>query len=872
MNKNTVILTHAGADLDAISSMYAAGKLYPGSFLIDPGSMDEEARKMSEIFGDMLRLVKVKEIPRKIRTEIKRVIIVDTKIPQRVGEGREFLKKKDVEIIVFDHHPSSPGDIKNAKIVSRNVGANTTILVNLLKKKKIILSPMEATLLALGIYEDTGSFMFPSVSCEDFEAISFLSSFGINMKIIRSFVSPFLNRTQLTLLKNLLSGITEKEINGVKVAFARAETKKYVQGISVVTHRLREMVNSDLMFVIVKNKEGVFIIGRSNSPVYNVKEILLPFGGGGHITAATAILKEGDPNKIQNLLEKRISEINFGKLTAADIMSSPVKTIDAKTGIKEAYKIMVQFGYSGLPVNEKGRITGIISKRDIEKIMLAEKRNRPVKQYLTPKIVKVKPETTLEKIEEIMAENDVGRVLVAKKGKVIGIISRSDLIKALYMERKMFSGKGFEMKSASPFPAEVKMLMKSRLPEKVYYLLELFGKLSAKNNQQIYLVGGSVRDLFLGIRSLDFDFVLSKDATEFGNMLSDALKTKVIIHKDFGTIHFSYEGYEFDFVTARREWYNKNSILPNVENATLKEDLSRRDFTVNAMAISIMPYDFGRLIDLFNGLKDLSEKTIRVLYPLSFLEDPSRLLRAIKYEAKLGFKLSEDTEYLFKKAVELGALMNTKSQRITQELFELLSETYSKKAINLMEKRGVLKEFFGIKRLSKIKKEALEEEETIVSKYGLSRLKINLFILLYGKKKEEIEKILSGFSVKKKTIKEITNGLRIIRQIRRQKKIKEENVLELIKMPKEITASVLLFLKDEKHKEELTEYLKNPNKLKPEITGKDLKALGLKEGKQFGEILKELIILKLKGKIKTKKDELDYVLQNKERFEWKTKN
>ncbi len=872
MNKYTVILTHAGADLDAISSMYAAGKLYPGCFLINPGSMDEEARRMSEIFGDVLKLVKPREIPKKVKSQIKRVIIVDTKIPSRVGDGKEFLKKEGVEIIVFDHHPPSPGDIKNAKVVSQNVGANTTILVNLLKKKKVILSSVEATLLALGIYEDTGSFMFPSVTHEDFEAISFLSSFGINMRIIRSFVSPFLNNQQLSLLKKLLSGIKEKTINGVKVAFAKAETKRYIQGMSVVTHRLREMVDSDLIFVMIKNKEGLFIVGRSNSPIYNVKEILSPFGGGGHITAATAILKDGNLDDIEKLIEKSIYKMHFGKLVAKDIMSSPVKTIPAGTGIKEAYKIMVQLGYSGLPVVENGKIIGIISKRDIEKIMLIEKRNRPVKQYLTPKLVKVKPETTLEKIEELMAENDVGRVLVQEKGKIIGIISRSDLIKALYMERKMFTGNQSEVKYPVPSIDEIKTLMKNRLPKKVYNLITLFGSLAEKMGQRIYLVGGSVRDLFLDVQSLDFDFVLDKNAKEFGKLLSKKLKTKVIIHEDFGTIHFLYEGYEFDFVTARREWYNKNSILPVVENATLKEDLSRRDFTINAMAISITPNDFGRLIDLFNGLKDINRKTIRVLHPLSFLEDPSRLLRAIKYEAKLNFKLSDDTEHLFKKAVELGALTNNRSQRIIKELTELLTENYAKRAIELMDKRRVLREFFGIKRLSKIKKEAIERAEKYISKFGVSRLKVYITILLYGKNENEISKILTRFSIKKKTIREIITGLKFLNRIKKQRKMKDEDVVELLKISKDIVVAIFLLASNKQYGKDILKYLSKQNKLKPEITGKELKALGLKEGKQFGEILKEIIILKSKGKIKTKDDEINYIMKNKERFEWKEKN
>ncbi len=861
MGKNTVILTHAGADLDALSSMYAAGKLYPGSFLVHPGSLDAEAKKMTDIFGDLLNLVKVREIPKNVRSNIERIIIVDTKIPSRIGEGKEFLKAPNAEIIVFDHHPPSARDIKNAKIISRNTGSNTTILVDLLKKKKEILSHFEATLLALGIYEDTGSFMFPSVSSMDFEAIAFLSTFGINMRIIRSFISPFLTKAQISLLKNLLSQTKEEEINGIKTAFARAKMKKYIQGISVVAHRLREVIDSDLLFVIVEGSEGTFVIGRSNSPSVDVKEIILPLGGGGHTTAATAIIKGKSVKEIENILRERIRISKVHGLTAKDVMSSPVKMIPAKTGIRDAYKLMVKMGYSGLPVTEKEKVIGIISKRDIEKIILIEKRNRPVKQYLSPNVVEIPENTPLKKIEEVMAENNTGRILVEKDKKITGIISRSDLLKALYMEKRFFPdefSKNYNVSLPSAF--EISQMIKSKVPKEVSSLFPLFGEIAEKTNQRIYLVGGAVRDLFLGAKTLDFDFVLTGDAILFGKILSEKIKRKVVLHEEFGTAHLSYRSYELDFVTARRESYEKDSLLPRVENATLKEDLSRRDFTINTMAVSLMPESYGRLTDLFNGLKDLKERKIRILHSLSFIEDPSRLLRAVKYEAKLGFSLSFETEHFFKKAIELGALKNKKSYRIIGEFKELLSSEYAEKAVLFMQKRGILKEFLGIKKLSPVKKKALAEAEREVVRCGADRFAVYATVLMYGKTKEEIAHLLSLLSVKRKTINRILLTLHILKRIKSGKVAVPKLAPEILKLPNDFVVAMLLLSIGTPFEEELRRFIENRSRLLPELKGEDLKAMGLKEGKEFGKILKEIIMLKAEGKIRTKEDEIKYVL------------
>ncbi len=870
MNKNTVILTHSGADLDAISSMFAAGKLYPGAFLIHPGSLDTSAQKMVSLFGDNLQLIRVRELPNRIKQNITRVIIVDTKITNRIGNGKEFLTKKDMEIIVFDHHPESRYDIKKAKIIYKNYGANTTILTELLKKKHVALTSIEATIIALGIYEDTGSFMFPSVAHNDFEAVAFLSLFGINMKIIRHFVSPFLNGKQLTLLEELISNMKEYDLNGIKVIITYGKVNKYIPGISIVTHRLREIVDSDILFVITETSKGTFVTGRSNSPEYNVKNVLVKFGGGGHITAATAYLEGQDIKKTKEELLDSIRHTEFPALKAGNIMSFPVKAIDAKMGIKKAFKIMARMGFSGLPVMEKGKPMGIISKRDIEKIMLVERRDRPVKQYLSPNIVKVPIGADTREIEEQMVTNNVGRVLVEKNGKVVGIISRSDLLKAFYRTRN----KNYTYASTMEFPSkeEITTLIKKSFPTDIFNIIASFNKIASKTGQRIYLVGGAVRDLFLGEKCEDLDFTVDKDAIIFANELSKKMKLNIKTNPEFGTAHLKFKNYTFDFATTRREYYEKKSILPKVEIASLKDDLKRRDFTINALAVSLNKNDFGRLFDFFSGFTDLKKKNIRVLDSLSFIEDPSRLLRAIKYESRFGFKLSRDTKQLFLNAVNLHTLKVKKSQRIVGELLELLSAEYTPTAIINMANRGVLYEFLGIKRLSSKRKTAILSAEELIRTFGTNRLYVYLFVLLFGKKEKEISERLNYLSIKSKTISNLVLAEKIFKKFSKRIKIMDnvELFFALRKIHEPFIIGYAAYAEIGVRKR-LISYLTNLRRTKAELTGNELKEIGLNEGKQFSKIFEELIAQRIKGKVKTKEDEINYILKNKNRFEFRNK-
>lgn len=209
-----------------------------------------------------------------------------------------------------------------------------------------------------------------------------------------------------------------------------------------------------------------------------------------------------------------------------------------------------------------------------------------------------------------------------------------------------------------------------RLP----HILKEIGQVADECNTRIFVVGGFVRDLLLGVQDVDIDIVVEADAINFAKILADRFGVKFIKHEGFKTATLEKNGFRIDLATARKEYYKKPAVLPTVKPGTIKEDLFRRDFTINAMAISLNKGSFGELVDFFGGLADLKNKKIRVLHEKSFIDDPTRILRLLRFKHRLGFKVERRTQELMRKAIESGIFQKLKKQRIKKEIELILKE------------------------------------------------------------------------------------------------------------------------------------------------------------------------------------------------------
>jgi len=204
-----------------------------------------------------------------------------------------------------------------------------------------------------------------------------------------------------------------------------------------------------------------------------------------------------------------------------------------------------------------------------------------------------------------------------------------------------------------------------------------------------YLVGGAVRDLLRGADSVDLDLAVEGDTRSAARELATRLGGSAREHERFGTAAIETEGLAVDLAATRRETYQRPGDLPRVEPASLAEDLGRRGVTINAMAVGLTGDDLGHLYDPFGGLADLREGAVRVLHELSFVDDPTRLLRALRYEARLGMAMDSDTERLAREAADIGALRTVSGPRIRDALMGLLAEHEAPSAVARLRELGL---------------------------------------------------------------------------------------------------------------------------------------------------------------------------------------
>ncbi|HLC14630.1 MAG TPA: DHH family phosphoesterase, partial [Thermodesulfovibrionia bacterium] len=294
-----VITTHATADFDGLASMVAARRFYPDAVLSFPGSQERTVREFLSTFSLPVEFRKPGELDLEA---VDFLILVDTKKPSRIGVFAEAAKKKHVKIHIYDHHPFSENDIRGEREIIEEVGAVTTIFTEMLQAAKIPISPLEATLFAIGIYEETGSLVYPSTTERDLKAAAFLVKRGANLSIVSNFISQELNQEQVALLNDFIKSARDYYVNGIKVTVARAIRNEFEEDIAYLTHKLREFEGTDALVLLVRVESKTYIIFRSQVAELDVAACAKVFGGGGHPSAASASVNDESLDEIESML------------------------------------------------------------------------------------------------------------------------------------------------------------------------------------------------------------------------------------------------------------------------------------------------------------------------------------------------------------------------------------------------------------------------------------------------------------------------------------------------------------------------------------------------------------------------------------------
>ncbi|MEW6601725.1 MAG: CBS domain-containing protein, partial [Nitrospirota bacterium] len=560
--------------------------------------------------------------------------------------------------------------------------------------------------------------------------------------------------------------------------------------------------------------------------------------------------------------------------TAADIMTSPVKSIPWNKTIKTAEKMMTRYEVNVLPVLRNSAFYGLISREVVEKALFHGFGQSRISEFCTTEAPSVKPSAPITLIESMMIEQNQRFMPVVDNGRIVGAITRTDLLRSLYeslLRKSLLSGQE-KLTEKPSIGKNLSAVIRARFPSEIYDLLKLSGEVARDLGFTSYLVGGSVRDLLRGESNLDIDIVIEGDGIAFAHALGDRLGVKIKTHKRFGTAVVITDFLKFDVATSRTEYYESPAALPHVETSSIKKDLYRRDFTINTMAIMLNPEHFGKLLDFFGGQRDLKEKTLRILHNLSFIEDPTRAFRAIRFSERFGFKISKHTANLIKTAVRINLFDKLSGARMYDELNLLFSETEPVNAIKRLSGFDLLKFIHKSLAITETLKDTFEAiQETLAwfkllfFEEELNRAHLFLMALLNELTPPERGEALQRLYVPPSARKEILEGIeqsgKVIASLR---SVSEKEIYNAL-MPLDVPAILFAMArtKDQEQKKAISLYLTTLRKIKPELTGKELKKMGYAPGPVFKKILNAILEERLERRIKSREEEVAFV---KKRF------
>jgi len=843
---------HANPDFDAYAAMVAATKLYEGTRAVYLGSQNANVREFHNLHEEFVPFVDLRAIDPEA---VERVVMVDTRDPGRIGEIGKIVARPGVEVIVYDHHPRQPDDVVASDDHSMMVGATTSILVHEIHDRGIVLTPLEATVMLLGIHEDTGSLTYPGTTPYDVQAVAFLMEAGAEMEVLSQFLSRVLSPEQRAVLEQLVDTLEVWEINGQEIAVGTARSEEYVDSASVLAHYICEDLGYRVAIAVIDMPERLQIVGRSRLGGVDIAAVLKHVGGGGHPQAASAAIRNGVVEDVLPRLRDALALEVVPPLTAAEIASAPVRSIEPDTPMEEAGAIMARWGHSGLPVLQDGRLVGMVTRKDVDKAARHGLGHAPATGFMAREPVTVDPTTDLDELERLLVRTGIGRLPVVDGGSVVGIVTRKDLLRAQHGETYLDRRQSRRHREAT------RTVLRSLelLPADVQDAVRTIGRHADEAGLRAHVVGGFVRDMLLGRENLDVDIVVEGDGLEFALGLGERLGKRVKVHRRFGTAVLVWsKTLHVDITSARTEYYQRPGSLPTVERSSLRQDLFRRDFSVNAMAMCVNPERFGQIADPFGGLHDLERGVVRALHSLSFVEDPTRVLRAVRFEQKFGFRIDPSTDALLRQAVDMGMLDEVSGARLREELLDIIDEPLVADILSRLGDVGVLGSIGpeggqADRAIADVRACAAAYDEIAAAFEVPPRrrtLLVTAFVASAGRVAADrwCRKMRFGREYTTPAVVTAERAGQVSARLRDGRKMRPSRLFFMLEALPAETLAYLWATGEPRVRARVEEYVRELSHVRPSVTGGDLIALGVEPGPAFAGILAQARADRLDGK------------------------
>ncbi len=873
----TLITCHSNADFDALAAMCAAALIYGPCDVLFPGTQEANLQTFYQ---------ELKERPGAAPgctflddrvpdfSKYGRLVAVDTRRRSRLRHVWPLLDNPGTRIEVWDHHPETSDDVHAHVCHAEICGAVTTLLIEEIQKRNIAVPRETATVLGLGIYSDTGSFSFSSVTQRDFAAAGWLLGRGMDINIISEKTAFSMTKEHIRALNALLESAQTYHINGADVVLAEATLDSYLDDFAFLAHKMMEMEKFDILFAIGRMDDRIQIVARSRSHAVNVGAVCSAFGGGGHAYAASASVRDKTLSEVRDGILTQLYLQEEGEKTARDYMSQPAIGIEEGHTIAEADELMLHFGLKTMPVFAPmtRRCTGLIDSQITQKAIAHGLAGAPLTDYMRRNLKTLPVTATLRDITTVIVGARQRLVPIVSGGSsVVGVVSRTDLI-------NIFAQEPGRMNPTDRAPKSRNMgrTMRDRLPKDVLDILGKAGALGRSRQTPVYVVGGFVRDLLLKTPNHDIDLVVEGDGIGFARAFAGVLGGRVRVHKKFLTSVVIFPGAggkeeRVDVATARLEYYESPAALPTVEHSSIKMDLYRRDFTINALAIRLDCEPMGEIVDFFGGQKDIRDRVIRVLHTLSFVEDPTRCLRAVRFEQRYHFRIGPATEKLIKNDVSLKLLDKLSPSRLFNEFEHICAEETAILCIRRLHELGILQAIHPQLSINPDRKEMLIRTAKVMAWYRLLYIDEEMrpwlvyFLVLcssltYAVTLEVFRRLGIPPALKNEVLgcREKARSLRS--SLKRLTATPGFRVSALCAMLRPLPVEFVLYLMADMEVPEtrraLSRYITVWRTEKPGVDGSDLKKLGLAPGPAYGVILQRLLEAKLDGTAASPEEQL----------------
>jgi len=863
MRTPELIATHTNTDFDAFAAMVAAHKLYPEAQISLGGAVNRNVREFQALYADAIPVVDPADVD---RDSVRRLVLVDTVHANRLGDLGDLCGRADVQVVAFDHHAHPedlPDYLDRDALVSSSDGSLVTLLVRIIAERGIPVTPFEATVFALGIHEDTGSLTFATTTTRDAEALAYCMRAGADTQLLEKWLTNALTAAQRITLAAALETAVELPIAQASVLLSALREDLYVEGVSVVAHRIMDLTGCDAYFLLVEMEGRVFVTARSRGGRVDVAEALRAVGGGGHTAAASAVVKDGSLEAVAAAVAAAVPGAVAPTKVARDVLEAGPAAVPDTTPVDEAALRCRRDGLGGVGVLRGHDLTGRVALADLERASAHGLGHAPVKAVMTTRVPLVWAETPLERVALLLAQDEVGWLPVVEDepptdddgavplAAITGVVSRRSVAGAPPRE------------PAAPVTANLAG------PLGELGLDELFRHVQAvaASVRGCYLVGGAVRDLLLREPGFDVDLAVEGDGIAFATELAARLKGHVRPHEKFGTavvVAGDDDALRVDVASTRAESYEYPGALPKVEHAGIRSDLARRDFSINSMAVSLKPETFGDLFDYFGGREDLDARRIVVLHNLSFIEDPTRILRAIRYENRYGLRMDEHTLNLARACCAMDLVGDLSSARLRDELMSLLGEEKVDFSLRRAEELGVWPAIHGRLRVDGRTRELVRRADELRAAHGLGleapRWRLRMVWLLRDLDPEEIAAWAVRMRVRAQDAHVLERALVVGRRLldRVARGPSEAELYDLAAAePLEAVLAAMALDDSGIAVDRLARFLDVSRHVHLEIGGADLLELGFSSGPRMGEVLRSVLHLKLNGVVAGRAQELE---------------